>query len=143
MTKKKGGNEMNLTKEEMRMNKEKHTHHMLNGVEYTGELNEWGYPVGLVFNGCRTEKKVVRTELEAQEGDNLPRYEETLHIHHINHWKPNRESPKPRPVVVAKRTVASLKDECRALGLKVGGKKAELEARLANFYASIPTGEEE
>ena len=149
MTKKKGGNEMNLTEEEMRMNKEKHTHHMLNGAEYTGELNEWGYPVGLVFNGCRTEKKVVKTELEAEEGDNLPRYEETLHIYHINHWKRSRNSP--RPVVVADETpkivnrwtqctVADLKDECRALGLKVGGRKADLIARLDAHYLR---GEEE
>ena len=130
---------MNLTEEEMRMNKEKHTHHMLNGAEYTGELNEWGYPVGLVFNGCRTEKKVVKTELEAEEGDNLPRYEETLHIYHINHWKRSRNSPRKHwvPVVVnrwTQRTVASLKDECRALGLKVGGKKADLIARLDAHY---------
>ena len=136
---------MNLTEEEMRMNKEKHTHHMLNGAEYTGELNEWGYPVGLVFNGCRTEKKVVKTELEAEEGDNLPRYEETLHIYHINHWKRSRNSPRKHwvPIVVnrwTQRTVASLKDECRALGLKVGGKKADLIARLDAHYLR---GEEE
>ena len=140
---------MNLTQEEMRMKKEKHTHHMLNGEEYTGELNEWGYPVGLVFNGCRTEKRVVREEIyqEEDEEDKKPLFEKVLHITHINYWKRDRNSPRPQRKIDSKTgkvvTVASLKDECRALGLKVGGKKAELEARLANFYESNPTGEEE
>lgn len=150
---------MNLTKEEMRMNKETSTHHMLNGSEYTGELNEWGYPVGLVFNGCRTEKKVVRTELEAQEGDNLPRYEETLHITYINHWKATKATENEQDRIsyildkedteeatlfnitmelyasnlLSRMTVPQLKAHCKERGLKVGGKKADLISRLKEY----------
>lgn len=49
-------------------------------------------------------------------------------------------SPKRR--VVSYRTVKELKEECKAMGLKVGGKKADLIERLDAHYATL-RGEEE
>ena len=49
-------------------------------------------------------------------------------------------SPKRRDTTL---TVAQLKRECKAMGLKVSGKKADLIARLDAFHLDIYEGEEE
>ena len=49
-------------------------------------------------------------------------------------------SPKRR--VTTLRTVKELKEECKAMGLKVSGKKADLIKRLDAHYATL-RGEEE
>ena len=112
------------------------------------DLNEWGYPNEdkFYFAGCTT------THLAIPET-------ETLVITHTNKWVLRKVEHKKNAIHVfdaeqfAKElkeayderqnmTVADLKEECRVLGLKVGGKKADLIARLDAHYATL-RGEEE
>lgn len=111
------------------------------------DLNEWGYPNEdkFYFAGCTT------THLAIPET-------ETLVITHTNKWVLRKKEQASAPVADetpnvrddllpnicvnrwTQRTVADLKEECRVLGLKVGGKKADLIARLDAHYLR---GEEE
>ena len=112
------------------------------------DLNEWGYPNEdkFYFAGCTT------THLAIPET-------ETLVITHTNKWVLRKVEHKKNAIHVfdaeqfAKElkeayderqnmTVADLKEECRVVGLKVGGKKADLIARLDAHYATL-RGEEE
>ena len=89
------------------------------------DMNEWGYP--------RSDRFIAIPETE------------TLVITHTNMWAKRKKEQASAPVADEKptqRTVADLKEECRVLGLKVGGKKADLIARLDAHYATL-RGEEE
>ena len=113
------------------------------------DLNEWGYPNEdkFYFAGCTT------THLAIPET-------ETLVITHTNKWVLRKVEHKKNAFDVfdaenfakklkeacdeqQKRTVADLKEECRVLGLKVGGKKADLIARLDAHMLATLRGEEE
>ena len=89
------------------------------------ELNEWGYPANHVFNGCTT----TRTIVTPKDGEAYTLVEHT-----------NVYSKESNPTGDS-RSKADLKDECKILGLKIGGNKADLIARLDTFYATV--GEEE
>ena len=112
------------------------------------DLNEWGYPNEdkFYFAGCTTRHIAIPET-------------ETLVITHTNKWVLRKVEHKKNAIHVfdaeqfAKElkeayderqnmTVANLKEECRVLGLKVGGKKADLIARLDAHYATL-RGEEE
>ena len=112
------------------------------------DLNEWGYPNEdkFYFAGCTTRHIAIPET-------------ETLVITHTNKWVLRKVEHKKNAIHVfdaeqfAKElkeayderqnmTVADLKEECRVLGLKVGGKKADLIARLDAHYATL-RGEEE
>lgn len=85
------------------------------------ELNEWGYPTdAYTFIGCTTE----RTFLTAEDGSPY-----TL-VEHINMYSKSNNPTQD------KRTKADLKEECKVLGLKIGGNKADLIARLDAFYTA-------
>lgn len=84
------------------------------------DMNEWGYPRSdrFTFKGNTSHRSTAGGEVEV--------------ITHTNMWAKRK---KERPIAVADpRTVADLKEECRVLGLKVGGKKADLIARLDAHY---------
>ena len=96
------------------------------------DLNEWGYPNEdrFYFAGCTTKHTAIPET-------------ETLVITHTNTWVLRKKEQPTAPVAdetPTQRTVADLKEECRVLGLKVGGKKADLIARLDAHYLR---GEEE
>ena len=112
------------------------------------DLNEWGYPNEdkFYFAGCTTRHIAIPET-------------ETLVITHTNKWVLRKVEHKKNAIHVfdaeqfAKElkeayderqnmTVADLKEECRVLGLKVGGKKADLIARIDAHYATL-RGEEE
>jgi len=100
-----------------------------NGQVKPQDLNEWGYPQAdkFTFAGCTT-KRIAIPETE------------TLVITHTNTWVKRKKEQAPAPVAdetPTQRTVADLKEECRVLGLKVGGKKADLIARLDAHYADM------
>jgi len=85
------------------------------------ELNEWGYPTGAyTFKGCTTE----RTVMTPKEEDAEP----YTHVEHTNIYSKSNNPTQDR------RTKNDLKEECRVLGLKIGGNKADLIARLDAFY---------
>lgn len=94
------------------------------------DMNEWGYPRSdrFTFKGCTTHRSTAGGEVEV--------------ITHTNMWvKRKKEQAKATPVVARDEpvdvyehmTVAELKTECRQLRLKVGGKKADLIARLREW----------
>lgn len=112
-------------------------------------MSEWGYPSSehLVFVGCTTTKnEQTRVDEETDEKHKV------LVVIHVSTWKkvnPNEKTatqlkkeksqrvagiPKPK-----KRTKQDLKDECKAMGLKVGGNMSQLQARLDAHYASLPS----
>ena len=98
------------------------------------DMNEWGYPRSdrFTFKGNTTQRIAIPET-------------ETLVITHTNMWAKRKKEQASAPVADEKptqRTVADLKEECRVLGLKVGGKKADLIARLDAHYATL-RGEEE
>ena len=90
------------------------------------ELNQWGYPnSAYTFKGCTTERTVMTPE------DGEP----YTHVQHTNMYSKSNNPTQNT------RTKDDLKEECKVLGLKVGGNKADLIARLDAFYATV--GEEE
>tara|TARA_R100001015_G_C4635138_1_gene203630 strand:- start:11320 stop:11664 length:345 start_codon:yes stop_codon:yes gene_type:complete len=114
------------------MNTQKKIKHTEHRMKRTGELvddsilNKWGYPTGLVFAGCITTKNL---------DDNIVLY--------TNVWtKPTNKRKSVTTPKVNTRTVKELKEECKAMGLKIGGKKADLIERLDAHYATL-RGEEE
>lgn len=89
------------------------------------ELNEWGYPTdAYTFKGCTTERTVITPE------DGEP----YTHVEHTNMYSKSNNPTQD------KRTKDDLKEECKVLGLKIGGNKTDLLARLDAFYTA---GEEE
>lgn len=94
------------------------------------DMNEWGYPRSdrFTFKGNTTSRIAIPET-------------ETLVITYTNMWvKRKKEQAKTLPVardepvdVYEHMTVAELKTECRQLRLKVGGKKADLIARLREW----------
>lgn len=124
-------------------------HKLVNGNLVPSEkMNEWGHPSSehYVFVGTTTiRNEHTRVDEETDEKRKV------LIVSHISTWKPvsnektatqlkkekaQRKANKPKP---KKRTKQELKDECKAMGLKVGGNMSQLQARLDNFYASLPT----
>ena len=103
------------------------------------DMNEWGYPRSdrFTLKGNTSHRSTAGGEVEV--------------ITHINMWAKRKVQHKKNAIHVfdaeqfakklkeaydderQKMTVAELKDECRVLGLKVGGKKADLIARLQEF----------
>ena len=53
--------------------------------------------------------------------------------------KENAQRKANKPKKPKKPSKQQLKDECKAMGLKVGGNMSQLQARLDNFYASLPS----
>lgn len=134
--------------------KEMTTKHKLeNGNPVPSEkMNKWGHPSSehYVFVGSTT---IRNTHTRVDEKTDEKR--KVLIVSHISTWKPvsnektatqlkkekaqrkaQRKAGIPKP---KKRTKQELKDECKAMGLKVGGNMSQLQARLDNFYASLPS----
>lgn len=125
-------------------------HNLENGNPVPNDMmNEWGHPSSehLVFMGCTTiRNKQTRVDEKTDVKTDV------LIVSHISTWKkvnPNEKTatqlkkekaqrkaniPKPK-----KRTKQDLKDECKAMGLKVGGNMSQLQARLDAHYASLPS----
>ena len=96
------------------------------------ELNEWGYPTdAYTFIGCTTERTVMTPE------DGEP----YTHVEHTNMYSKSNNPTQDE------RTKDDLKEECKVLGLKIGGNKADLIARLDAFAEDLSNpakeGEEE
>lgn len=88
-----------------------------------------------VFAGCQTTRTLIKET-------------NTLIVTHIRSWKeeevyvPKKRVPIPQDSQpLTELTVAQLKQQCKANGLKVGGRKADLIDRLSHYNAII--GEEE
>jgi len=87
------------------------------------ELNEWGYPTdAYTFNGCTTERTVIIT---SEDGESY------THVEHTNMYSKSNNPTQD------KRTKDDLKEECKVLGLKIGGNKADLIARLDAFAEDL------
>lgn len=132
--------------------KETKTKHKLeNGNPVPSEnMNEWGHPSSehYVFVGNTTIRN-THTRVD-EETDEKRKF---LVVSHISTWKkvnPNEKTAtqlkkekaqrkNDTPTKPKKRTKQELKDECKAMGLKVGGNISQLQERLDAHYASLPT----
>jgi len=125
-------------------------HKLVDGNPVPSEkMNEWGHPSSehYVFEGSI----VIRNE-HTRVDEETDEKRKVLIVSYISTWsavnpdektatqlkneKAQRKAGIPKP---KKRTKQDLKDECKAMGLKVGGNKAQLEARLDAHYASLPS----
>ena len=123
-------------------------HKLVSGKPVPNDMmNEWGYPSSehLVFVGCETiRNKHTRVDEKTDEKHKV------LIVSHINTWKkvnPNektatqlkKEKAQPDTPKPKKPSKQELKDECKAMGLKVSGNMSQLQERLDAHYASLPT----
>lgn len=114
------------------------------------KMNEWGQPSSehYVFAGCTAIRNThTRVDEETDEKRKV------LVITYSNWWKlinPNEKTATQlkkekaqrkanKPKKPKKPSKQELKDECKAMGLKVGGNMSQLQARLDAHYASLPT----